>query len=362
VDELGLELNELDTPFLWVDLDVMESNIRALAGYFRRAGVNWRPHTKGIKVPAIARKFIDAGAIGITCAKLSEAEVMVSAGLKDILIANQVVGPMKYARLAELCRQADVKIAIDSEVTVSDLSKAAQAAGVKIGVVVELDTGMQRAGILPGQPALELSRLLHNTPGLCYRGLMTWEGHTVSLEDFDLKEKEIKKSLRKLVDTVDLCRKEGFPVNIVSCGGSGTYTVASKMPGITEIQAGGATFCDVSYRKWGAKTEPALYIRSTVTSRPAPDRIICDAGFKTMLSRFYGPQPLGLSGVKNIHVSAEHGVLQLEKPDSGLNVGDFLDFIPDYGDITVFLHDFLYGIRDGRVEVIWPIAARGKIR
>ena len=313
-------------------------------------------------MPAIARKLIDAGAIGITCGKLGEAEIMASAGIKDILIANQIVGSIKYTRLAKLCHQADVKIALDNETTVSDLSKAAMTAGIEIGVVVELDTGMQRAGIQPGQPALALSRLLYNTPGLRYMGLMTWEGHTVSLEDFELKEREIKKSLEQLMGTVDLCRKEGLPVNIVSCGGSATYTVASTVPGITEIQAGGATFCDVSYKKWGAETEPALYIRSTVTSHPVPDRIICDAGFKTMLSRYSGPQILGLTGVKEIKLMAEHAKVQLEKPDSAVKVGDFLDFIPDYGDITVFLHDYLYGVRDGRVEVIWPIAARGKIR
>lgn len=362
VDELGLKLDELDTPFLWVDLDVMEGNIRSLARYFRHAGICWRPHIKGIKVPAIARKLIDAGAIGITCGKLGEAEVMTSVGIKDILIANQVVGSIKYSRLSELCRKADVKIAVDSEATISDLSKAAVAAGIEIGVVVELDTGMQRAGIQPGQPALDLSLLLHSTPGLRYMGLMTWEGHTVRLEDFELKEREIKKSLEMLTDTVDLCREAGLPVNIVSCGGSATYTVASKVPGVTEIQAGGAVFCDVSYKKWGALTEPSLYVRSTITSRPAPDRIICDAGLKTMLPWVYLSQPLGLTGVKDIKLMAEHGKVQLDTPNSSLKVGDFLDFIPNYGDITVFLHDYLYGIRGGRVEVIWPVSARGKIR
>jgi D-serine deaminase-like pyridoxal phosphate-dependent protein len=287
---------------------------------------------------------------------------MASAGIKDILIANQVVGPIKYARLAKLCRDADVKTSVDGEPTVADLSQAALAEGVEIGVVVELDSGMNRAGIQSGKPALALSRLLHNTPGLRYEGLMTWEGHTVALEDFELKEKEIKKSLDQLLHTVDLCREAGLPVNIVSCGGSATYTVSSKVQGITEIQAGGATFCDVAYKKWGAETKHSLYVRSTVTSRPVPDRIICDAGFKTMYIRYYEPQPVGLTGVKKVGGSAEHGVILLEKADPGVQVGDFLDFIPAYEDSTVYLHDYLYGIREGRVEVIWPIAGRGKIR
>lgn len=357
-----MKLDELDTPVLWVDLDKMEDNIRALAGHFRRAGVNWRPHTKGIKIPAIAHKLIDAGAIGITCAKLGEAEVMAQSGIRDILIANQVVGPKKYLRLVDLCRQADIKISIDCDATIPDLSQAAVSGDVEIGVVVELNSGMNRAGIQPGDDALKLSALIHQTKGFRYRGLMTWEGHTVRMEDPVAKRKEIEKSLQMLLNTAESCRKAGLSVDIVSCGGSGTYTVASAMSGVTEIQAGGAVFSDVTYKKWGAETEPALFIRSTVTSRPVPERIICDAGFKTMPCWLNEPQPVGLSYVEKMGVSAEHGIINLGKANRSVKVGDVLDFIPAYGDITVFLHDYLYGIRNNMVEVIWPIAGRGKIR
>jgi len=362
VEELGLKLDQLDTPVLWVDLDGMEENIRVLAGYFRRAGVNWRPHIKGIKVPAIARKLMDAGAAGITCAKLGEAEVMAFAGIKDILIANQIVGIRKYGRLIDLCRIADVIIAVDSDATIPDLRQAAVSGGVEIGIVVELDSGMKRAGIRPGEPALELSRMIHESKGLRYLGLMTWEGHTVRMEDPASKRREIEKSLKLLLDTAGMCREAGLPVAIVSCGGSATYAVASHVPGVTEIQAGGAVFCDVSYKKWGAGTEPALFVRSTVTSRPASGRIICDAGFKAMPGWMNTPRPAALSFVDKMEASAEHGVIHLTQGNDSIKVGDTLDFIPAYGDITVFLHDYLYGIRKGTVEVVWPVEARGKIR
>lgn len=353
--EVGLKKTELDTPALWVDLVQLEENIALLSACFRKAAINWRPHMKGIRSPAIAHKLIAAGAIGITCAKLGEAEVMVAAGIEDILIANQVVGTRKYARVAELKRHADVKIAVDSEATLSDLGKAALSKGVEIGIVVELDTGMGRAGIQPGKPAQELSLLVHDTPGLHYLGLMTWEGHAVWIDNPDSKRKEIEKSIKELRDSAELCRQAGLPVSIVSCGGSGTYTITSQLAGITEIQAGGAIFCDVTYQKWGVKTKPALFVRSTVTSRPTSDRIIFDAGFKTMPAWFNPPRPIGISNIKSIVMSAEHGVLTLEKPNDSVKVDDIFDFIPGYGDMTVFLHDYLYGIRENIVEEIWGI-------
>ena len=182
MNELGLPIDELDTPFLWVDLDQLEANIASLAAYFRAAGVAWRPHTKGMKVPEIAQRAIAAGAIGVTCAKLGEAEVMADAGIGDILIANQIVGPAKIARLVDLRRRADVKVAVDNPDNVRALGAAASAAGVEIGVLVEVELGMGRAGVAPTEAAA-LSRLVHETPGLRYLGVMGWEGHTVGMTD-----------------------------------------------------------------------------------------------------------------------------------------------------------------------------------
>lgn len=360
--EVGLKKSELDTPVLWVDLDGLDKNIASLAQHFRAAGVQWRPHTKGIKVPAIAHQAIAAGAIGVTCAKLGEAEVMAAAGIRDILIANQVVGPIKAARLAGLRRQADVKVAVDSPENVVELGAAARARGVEIGVVVEVDSGMNRCGVAPGEPAVALGRRVHETPGLAFRGLMAWEGHAIRITDAEEKRREIEKAVGLLVETATQCRDAGLPVQIVSAGGSKTYTTTASLPGITEIQAGGAIFSDMSYRASGVPTDPCLFVRAMVTSRPAPDRIIFDAGFKSLPISAGTPMPIGLTGIERVVMSSEHGRVNLDAPNDTVKVGDCFDFIVGYGDSTVFLHDELYGLRDGVVEVVWEVQGRGKMR
>ncbi|MEE2629117.1 MAG: alanine racemase, partial [Candidatus Latescibacterota bacterium] len=164
MSEIGCPKDALDTPALWVDLDKMQANIQSLAALCTEAGVQWRPHTKGIKVPAIAHLAVRAGAIGVTCAKLGEAEVMAANGILDLLVANQVVGPRKVERLVRLSRHADVKVAVDSAANVEEIGRIATAAGAKVNVLVELNTGMNRAGVQPGEAALALSRLAHETP------------------------------------------------------------------------------------------------------------------------------------------------------------------------------------------------------
>ncbi len=362
MNEVGLRLDELDTPVLWVDLERLERNIERVAAHLRTANVAWRPHTKGIKVPALAHKLLQAGAIGVTCAKLGEAEVMAAAGIRDILIANQVVGTHKYARLANLCRHADVKIAVDSTATLASLSAAAVAKGVEIGIVIEIDTGMHRAGVQPGEPVVALAEAVAQTPGLAFLGVMAWEGHALSADTPQAKRRAVEAAIQLLTESAEQCRRAGLPVSIVSCGGSGTYQITPFLPGITEIQAGGLIFSDATYTAWGVQSEPALFVRSVVSSRPTADRIIFDAGFKTLPAWFKPPQPLGLEHVKTVVMSAEHGIVTLERPNMEVAVGDFYDFMVGYGDATVFLHNDLYGVRDGTVEVVWPIAGRGRLR
>ena len=362
MDEVGLKKSDLDTPVLWVDLNRLEENIASLGTFFKVSGVQWRPHTKGVKIPAIAHMALRAGAIGVTCAKLGEAEVMVANGIQDILIANQVVGIHKITRLVNLCKQADVKIAVDSDTTLAVLSQAAIQKGVEVGILVELNTGMERAGVMPGEPAVELSRKVHATPGLKYHGLMAWEGHACVPEETDWKEDEIKRSVGLMAETAEQCREAGLPVNILSGGGSGTYKVTSQLEGITEIQAGGAVFNDASYHSWGVETHQSLFVRATVTSRPSPTRMITDAGWKTLPGWIGQPIPVGLEGVEKISMSAEHGTVTFSSPNTDVRVGDVFDFIVSYTDVTLFLHDSLYGIRDDIVEVVWPIVGRGKLR
>jgi D-serine deaminase-like pyridoxal phosphate-dependent protein len=362
VNEVGLPKSALDTPFLWVDLDALERNISQMAAFFRDAGVNWRPHIKGNKTPAIARMLLDAGAIGLTCAKLGEAEVMAAEGARDILIVNQIVGQKKYERLADLCRFADVKIAVDGTATLADLNAAAVDRDVEIGVIIELNTGMNRAGVEPGQPVVQLAGAIQAYPGMRLRGLMTWEGHALGIEDEAVKRQTIATAIDQLTTSADLCRQAGFPIEIVSCGGSGTYVITASEPGVTEIQAGGAIFKDMTYASWNVPTEHALFVHSVVTSHPVPNRIIIDAGFKALPRSSHMPQPIGFDGVEDMFMSAEHGIITLDHDNEEIEVGDRFDFIPAYGDTTVFLHDNLYALRDGVVEAVWPIAARGKLR
>ena len=359
--EIGLRIEELDTPALWVDLGRLERNIATVAGQLRAAGVQWRPHIKGIKTPAVAQKLLAAGAMGVTCAKLGEAEVMAAASVRDILVANQVVGPDKAMRLAAIQRHADVKSAVDSAVNVAEIGRAAQAIGVEVGVLIEVDTGMNRAGVEPGEPTLALARLILATPGVKLRGLMSWEGHNLGLDDPAQKEAGIIASMEQLIASAELCRQAGIPIEIVSGGGSGTYMVTSKVAGMTEIQAGGAIFCDQSYQAWGVALEPALFIRARVTSRPTLTRVICDAGFKTHTRGFASPKPMGLDA-KSVVLSAEHGIIALNGPSDAPQVGETFDLMPGYGDATVFLHDTMYGVRDGVVETVWEVQARGKLR
>ncbi len=362
MSEIGYHKLELDTPFLWVDLDILEANIAQLAAFLHDAGVNWRPHIKGVKVPAIAHMLLRAGAIGLTCAKLGEAEVMAAAGVRDLLIANQIVGPRKYTRLANLSRQVDVKIAVDSEATLEDLNAAALTKGVQIGLVIEVDTGMNRAGVQPGDDVLALTKAIARYPGLKLRGLMTWEGHTLGIAEPEAKREAISRAIGLLRASAGRCREAGFEMEIVSCGGSGTFVYTAHEPGVTEIEAGGAIFNDMTYTGWKVPTRQALFVHSVVTSRPSPRRIIVDAGFKTMPAWINEPRPVGILNVARVSPNAEHGVITLTAANDDIAVGDRFDFIPGYGDTTVVLHDQLYALRGDVVEAVWPILARGKLR
>ncbi|MBI2942181.1 MAG: DSD1 family PLP-dependent enzyme [Chloroflexi bacterium] len=353
----------LDTPALLVDLDVLDRNTQRVARTCREAGINWRPHTKGIKIPAIAHKLLAAGAMGVTCAKLGEAELMAGAGIRDILVANQVVGPAKIARLVNLLPHADVIVAVDSIDNVDALDAAAREKGVRPRVVVEVNIGLERAGVEPGEPVVALARVIAERTGLRFAGLMGWEGHTIRIPDLGEKRRAIASAVGQLTSSAEACRAAGLPVEIVSCGGTGTYWITAHLPGITEIQAGGGVFCDILYRQgMGVDHEYALTVLTTVTSRPNPTRIICDAGKKTMSSDGAVPEPIGVGKVKSVSLSAEHARIDLDEPNTALRVGDRVEFIVGYSDTTVHLHPELYGIRNGRVETVWPVLGRGLLR
>jgi D-serine deaminase-like pyridoxal phosphate-dependent protein len=360
---VGLPKDRLDTPALCVDLDIMEANIARIATACHEHGVAWRPHTKGQKVPAIAHKLLAEGAIGVTCQKLGEAEVMAAAGIRDILVANQIVGDQKIIRLVNLLRHSDVVVAVDDPDNVAALDAAARAKGVRLRVVIEVDIGGNRAGVRPGAVVAALAQQIAEHPGLRFAGVMGWESHATAIQDQAEKERAVAAAVGLLTQSAEACRSAGLPVDIVSCGGTGTYRFTTAQPGVTEIQAGGGIFSDVRYRTKFLVDHPyALTVMTTVTSRPNPRRIICDAGKKSMSSDAAEPSPMGMENVKSVNLSAEHARIELKEPDTHLRVGDRVEFVVGYGDTTVHLHEEIYGIRGGAVEIVWPVLGRGRMR
>jgi D-serine deaminase-like pyridoxal phosphate-dependent protein len=359
---VGCRKADLDTPALIVDLDVMEKNIAAMAGFFRRAGVQWRPHVKGVKVPAIAHKELAAGAIGVTCAKLSEAEVMAAAGIKNILIANQVVGPRKAIRVVNLLAQANVIVAVDDVVNAEELSDAAVLKGVTLPVLVEVDIGMRRAGVEPGEPVLALAQKVAKLPGLRFAGLTGYEGNCAPIRDPEEKRKACEHSVGLILESAERCRRSGLAVEIISCSGTVTSPFTVHLRGLTEVQAGGGIFCDLLYESFGVRHPFALTVLSTVTSRPTPHRIVVDAGRKAMSVDMLAPRPKDAVGpIESIRLSAEHARIELGQPNATLRVGDPLEWIVGYADTTVCLHDEMIAVRGDTVESVWPILARGKM-
>ena len=353
----------LDTPTLLVDLDIMESNIAHIAQLCRAQGVQWRPHFKGHKTLEIAQMQISAGAIGVTCAKLGEAEILAANGIRDILIANQIVGAPKVRRLMRLLDLADVIVAVDSVENIRELAEAAQRADKKLRVVIEVNTGMNRAGVEPGAPVLALADEIARHPGLRFTGVMGWEAHATAIADPADKEKAVATAIGLLTQSAELCRRAGHDVRIVSCGGTGTLLYCIRQPGVTEVQVGGAVMNDEHYRwHYNIDLPFSLTILTTVTSRPTPTRVILDAGRKTMSIDTAIPRPLDVPAVREVRLSAEHAQLELEAPSDWPRVGDRVEFIPGYTDTTVHLHEEIVALRQGRIEAIWKVAGRGRIK
>jgi D-serine deaminase-like pyridoxal phosphate-dependent protein len=282
--------------------------------------------------------------------------------VRDILIANQIVGAPKIARLLDLLDRADVKVAVDCAAHVQALGAAAAARGLTLGVVIEVDSGMHRAGVQPGEPVVALARAIAAQPGLRFRGLMAWEAHVVMIPTAAEKEAAVAEAVGKLTASAQACRDAGLPVEIVSCGGTGSFPYCARQPGVTEVQAGGGIFSDVHYREhYHFDVPQALTVLMTVTSRPTPTRIITDAGKKTMSSDAAVPQPLGLPPAKPMRLSAEHGTIEVEAPSDTPRVGDKIEAIVGYSDTTVHLHERIHAMRGEQVVAVWQVAARGRI-
>jgi len=358
---LGIPKEEIDTPALLLDLDVLEANIKRIADFFALLPTHLRPHIKTHKCPRIAKMQIASGAKGITCATLAEAEVMAASGIKDILIANQIVGEKKIHRLVQLARTAQPIVAVDNGENVSCLSKEANRFGVEIGSLVEVDVGMGRCGVEP-EVATALAERIADSPGLKFSGLMGYEGHTVFIEDFAERKAAAEAAMRLLSKAKQEVEKAGLEVEIVSAGGIGTYSITGKFPGVTEVQAGSYATMDAKYKKIVPEFDCALTLLATVISRPRPNVAITDCGMKAITHEFGLPEILALPGAKVVKLSEEHGKLELSSKARSLKVGQKISLLPTHGCTTINLHHQFHCLRQGKVESIWPIAARARFR
>jgi D-serine deaminase-like pyridoxal phosphate-dependent protein len=303
-----------------------------------------------------------AGAVGITCAKLGEAEVVADAGIRKILIANQIVGPLKIHRLIELCRRADVMVAVDSVDNVKMLSEHVAAGGVSLGILVEVDVGMGRCGVAAGQPALELARCVASLPGLRFEGLQGYEGHCVDLRDETERTEKTQASLKLLVDTRRLIESSGMRVKIVSGGGTGTYTITGNCDGIDEVQAGSYAAMDWWYGDIRPEFKQAMSILANVISRPSPAVIVIDVGRKGIGAEWGPPRIKNLAGseVKS-YGSEEHTIITVPQK-AAVKIGDRIEIIPSHGCTTSNLYSEFIVYEDDKVKGAWPIEGRGKLQ
>ncbi|MEX2446297.1 MAG: alanine racemase, partial [Dehalococcoidia bacterium] len=359
-DVVGEAIEALDTPVLWVDLDALDHNIATMAAFAREHGIAWRPHIKASKAPDLAKRLIAGGAVGITCAKLGEAEVMAAHGVTDILIANEVVGPLKVGRLVRLARQATVCVAVDDGRNLREIAEAASAAGVNVDVLVDINVGTDRCGVAP-EHAPGLARLATDLPGVTLRGLMGYEGHVMGLEPED-KEAESGRAADLLREAIGAVRAAGFEPGVVSGGGTGNYWIAGALGALTELQAGGGVLMDRTYRERMRVTghRQALFVTAQVVSTAVAGRAALDAGWKTTGMHTGLPEAVSPAGLTVVGLNAEHTLLARDE-GVGLEPGQRVTLVPHYSDSTVLLHRRMYAVREGRIEAVWPIAASGML-
>ena len=362
VDRPPRTIDEIDTPAAIIDLDLVKRNIQTLEDFVRFRPVHSRPHAKTHKTPAIGKLQVQAGAVGLTCAKVGEAEAMVDGGIDDVLIANQVVGPIKIERMCRLAERARVTVEVDDAANVDEISAAAQRLGVTLGVVVEIDVGGPRGGVPPYEPALALARRIMDRPGLDFTGLMAYEGHTVGIVDQAERDAAARAALAPVIETRRLCEAEGIPVREVTGGATNTFDITGTINGWTELQAGTYVTMDAGFRPHaGHAFTQAFWILTSVTSRAKPGYVHLDGGRKSIAYEPTGvpviddPEGLEIEAVaeEHLHVKILDGA-----PD--LRPGDQVRVTPWHGCTTFNLHDTLYVLQDDEVVDIWPITGRGR--
>ena len=369
---IGTRVEALDTPSLLVDLTVLEENIEALHGFFHQRVAKVRPHVEAHRCPAIAHKQLAAGgtAGGICVTTIGQAEVFAQSGFGDIFFANQIVTGQKIGRLCALARHSSLSVAVDNPVNVGDLSEAASANAVTIGVVVEIDTGLNRCGVQPGRPALDLATAIAGAPGLAFLGLMTHDG-ALAEENPEKRVRRSRDAVQKILDSREAVEKAGLDVRVVSVGGTHNYEIVGDIDGVTEVPAGAYALMDARHLDCRPRLRPAAHLLASVISRPESGLAITDGGAKAVgldaglptLDRVSGADPAYPSVIEETMRSAEHGAIRLAGgSDTSVGLGDKAWLIPSDAGMCANLHDYIHAIREGRLEAVWDIAARGRYR
>lgn len=356
-----MRIEDLDTPTLLVDLDTLQDNLKKMSAVTADTGTFLRPHFKAYKCIPIVERQRELGAIGVTCAKLSEAEVLADHGFDHLLVANEVCGDVKVRRLVELRKRVDVMVGVDSLIAAETISSAAVGAGVKVPVLVDVDLGMNRCGTTP-EGAIELAQRLVQMQGVEFRGLMGYEGHLIAMQGGEDKVKAVNEALDHFVFVKQALASKGIDVGIVSAGGTGDYRIAAQHPVVTELQVGSYTLMDTLYGAFQPDFKLAATILCTVISRPAPDRLVIDVGRKGVNTQ------LNLSALKNRPsvalklTYAEHGEMEVKEEAADLQPGVKVELEMPYADGTVHLYENMHLVRDGEVVDVWPIVGRGKLQ
>ena len=354
----GTLIEDLDTPCLIIDMDDLDNNMDVIASTYAGTTAKLRGHAKNHKTPAIAHRQIRRGGTvgGVCAAKVSEAEVMVHGGIASVFITSEIVEPMKIDRLCSLADQAELLVACEQAVNARDISKAATARGVEIGVVIELETGLRRCGVREIDQGVALAKEIASLPGLRFRGVMSHQ--TIpDMPDREDRAVEANRAIKGVIDLKDAIEGQGIPMDIVSTGETWSYDVAAEIPGVTEIQGGSYLMMETHY-SYMTEFHYAGKILTTIISTPRPGIAIGDAGVRAVSSLSGMPTVFDRPGVTVETMDSDHSVFKTEVGAS-LNIGDQVLLIPAQQDAMVSRWDRFIGLRKGKVEVVWDIQARG---
>ncbi|PKB72259.1 MAG: hypothetical protein BZY87_01200 [SAR202 cluster bacterium Io17-Chloro-G6] len=361
---VGTPVEELDTPALVVDLDVMDRNIQTFQGYFKDSEAKARPVVTSHLCPQIARKQLDTGGTvgGIAVTTLGEAEVFANAGFSDILLANQVVTVAKIRRLCALAGQTSIGIAVDSSDNARQLSQGAVEAGVELRVLVEIEAGMGRCGVSPGIETVALAQRVSGLPGLKFEGIMGSVPGPKGDDAPSQHESKTRDNLQIVLDNAEAIEQAGITVAVVSVGGTHCYAQALQMPGVTEVRAGRYPLMDHRLRSFLPELAPAARVLASVISHPTDGMAVLDAGHKATAPDQGRPILEGIDGAAATRFSAEHGIVELEgDAQSKLDPGDKAWLVPYELGACVNQYDYFRAAKGGKLEGFWPISARGRL-